>query len=89
MKQNNVKLELFACGSICFCSTMVLEHDKIDNLDDKSKVRNFQDFRVEKRGILKISVSKSAEFLKFPLRGLKRLRSLRHATVELRTTYES
>ena len=41
MKQNNVKLGLFECGSICFCSTMGLEDDKFNHLDDKSKVRNF------------------------------------------------
>ena len=42
MKQNNVKLGLFACGSICFCNTMGLEDDKFDNLDDKSKVKVYK-----------------------------------------------
>ena len=42
MKQNNVKLGLFACGLICFCSTMGLEDDNFDNLDDKSKVKMYK-----------------------------------------------
>ena len=42
MKQTNVKLGLFAFGSICCCSTMGLEDDKFDNLDDNSKVRMFK-----------------------------------------------
>ena len=39
MRQNNGKLGLSACGSIC---TMGLEDDKFDNLDDKSKVKMYK-----------------------------------------------
>ena len=42
MKQNIVKLGLFACGSICCCNTMGLEDDNFDNLDNKSKIKMFK-----------------------------------------------